>query len=307
MKPDRKFASRLQFMQRRISMLSAWIGKWPLVRERRLGRLLEEREFEPLTEAQHAALQKAELPRRGMQGVRETLLLDEMDEGPSEDFHGNNRVRMAEGFLRDAMREQNSTATREDCAFDAGYMFALEVVPAGVINTVDHPNHEVLSAAARCLALDAAAMSSASNFIDQRYAPGRDDRHLEALHAWALLMKNAVEARSKPTGSCVKPVNGNHDEVTLRKPAEIPSVFAQISDPGNAHLFTAEAARKAFEHVKVPGAGKTLSKELDEGLDIEGMASKQRQERLANRLVGGAVLVMAVAFVLAVVAIFFIG
>lgn len=41
------------------------------------------------------------------------------------------------------------------------------------------------------------------------------------------------------------------------------SMLYAISDPKNAHLFTAEAARKAFAHVKIDEDFESLDEPLD--------------------------------------------
>ena len=65
-----------------------------------------------------------------------------------------------------------------------------------------------------------------------------------------------------------------------------------IFDLKNDHLFTAEAASKAFSHVELPG---------QEDAEI----SKQREERLANIVIWGIALSMLIAFTAAVAAILF--
>ena len=62
-----------------------------------------------------------------------------------------------------------------------------------------------------------------------------------------------------------------------------------IFDPKNDHLFTAEAASKAFSHVELSG---------QEDAEI----SKQREGRLANIVIWGIALSMLIAFATAVAA-----
>jgi hypothetical protein len=102
------------------------------------------------------------------------------------------RLQIAENFFNDAFNNEMSARSREDCAFNAGYLFALEAVPASFVEKQQHPCQRVVRAAARCLALDVAVMESALNFIREQYSPGRDGHHVEALLAWALAMKKAV-------------------------------------------------------------------------------------------------------------------
>lgn len=303
MKFERKFAWHMQCIRSPLFTLLAWIGAWFVPRDRGFGQFTEDTEFEPLTEAQHAALRKAELPRRGVQTGRETLLVTEIDENKGEDSQSNSRIRIAEGFLQDAMLEQNSMATREDCAFDAGYLYALEVVPSGYTQLFVHPSHGVLTAAARCPALDVAAMKPALDFIDQRYSLGRDGGHFEKLYGWALLMKKAAEARREPEGHYLIHGDGNNDGVTPQKPPQIPPIFAKISDPRNAHLFSAEAARRAFAHVKPLRHDEGGTTDLRAEPDAREEGLKQRHERIAARLLWGAGLLLLIVFVIAVVAI----
>lgn len=68
--------------------------------------------------------------------------------------------------------------------------------------------------------------------------------------------------------------------------------FAKISDPRNAHLFTTDAARKAFAHVELPS-------------HEEAEIARRREERMANIVIWGSALGMLIAFVLAVLAIVF--
>ncbi len=87
----------------------------------------------------------------------------------------------------------------------------------------------------------------------------------------------------------------------------VPQTFAKISDPSNAHLFTADAARKAFEKVELPSKDDEdelaqVRKQLDASIRV----MQQREERHSNILIWGAALVTLIAFVMAVLAIVFI-
>jgi|GEM_PF-2436185 len=77
------------------------------------------------------------------------------------------------------------------------------------------------------------------------------------------------------------------EEDVMYLPVEHP-----IFDPKNDHLFTAEAASKAFSHVELSG---------QEDAEI----SKQREGRLANIVIWGIALSMLIAFAAAVAAILF--
>ena len=102
------------------------------------------------------------------------------------------RLEIAENFLHDAVNNEMSPRSREDCAFNAGYLFALEVVPASFTEKQQHPCPRVIKAAARCLSLDIAVMEPALTFIREQYSLERDSHNVDALLTWALLMKKAV-------------------------------------------------------------------------------------------------------------------
>ena len=102
------------------------------------------------------------------------------------------RLQIAENFLQDAVNNEMSLRSREDCAFNAGYLCALEAIPSSFSERLEHPSRLALRAAARCLGLDMAVMEPALTFIREQYSPTRDGRNVEALLAWALLMKKAV-------------------------------------------------------------------------------------------------------------------
>ena len=102
------------------------------------------------------------------------------------------RLQIAEDFLYDAVNNEMSLRSREDCAFHAGCLFALEAVPANFTEKQQHPCPRVVRAAARCLGLDIAVMEPALTFIREQYSLERDGIEVEALLAWALLMKKAV-------------------------------------------------------------------------------------------------------------------
>lgn len=102
------------------------------------------------------------------------------------------RLEIAENFLHDAINNEMSPRSREDCAFNAGYLFALEAVPASFTEKLEHPSRFAVRAAARCLGLRMTVMEPAFSFIREQYSPARDGSQADALMAWAQLMKNAV-------------------------------------------------------------------------------------------------------------------
>lgn len=102
------------------------------------------------------------------------------------------RLQIAENFLHDAVHNEMSARSREDCAFNAGYLFALEAVPATFTEKLEHPSRFAVRAAARCLGLNMKVMEPAFKFIREQYSLRRDGSQVDALLAWALLMKKSV-------------------------------------------------------------------------------------------------------------------
>lgn len=85
----------------------------------------------------------------------------------------------------------------------------------------------------------------------------------------------------------------------------VPQVFAKISDPSNADLFTGEAARKAFAYVEMPGNDDEEElAQVREQLNAAIRVMQQREKRRAN-MVRGLALGALIAFVLAVLTIIF--
>lgn len=84
----------------------------------------------------------------------------------------------------------------------------------------------------------------------------------------------------------------------------VPEEFTKISDPSNAHLFTTEAARKAFAHVKLPSNEEEEIAQVREQLDASIRVMQQREKRRSNRVWGLAIGGL-IAFVLVVLAIVF--
>ena len=99
--------------------------------------------------------------------------------------------------------------------------------------------------------------------------------------------------------------NKSQEDPAVRN-ERVPQAFAKISDPCNEHLFTAEAARKAFEKVELPSQDEEeelarVRKQLDAAI----LVMQQRDERRSNIFIWGTALVMLIAFVMAVLAIVF--
>lgn len=99
--------------------------------------------------------------------------------------------------------------------------------------------------------------------------------------------------------------NKSQEDPAVRN-ERVPQAFAKISDPSNAHLFTADAARKAFEKVELPSKDEEdelaqVRKQLDASIRV----MQQREERVANIVIWGSALGVLITFVLAVLAIVF--
>ena len=85
----------------------------------------------------------------------------------------------------------------------------------------------------------------------------------------------------------------------------VPQTFAKISDPSNERLFTAEAARKAFEKVELPSQDEEEElAQVRKQLDAAILVMQQRDER-RSKMLRGLSLVCLIAFVLAVLTVVF--
>ena len=84
----------------------------------------------------------------------------------------------------------------------------------------------------------------------------------------------------------------------------VPQAFAKISDPSNAHLFTADAARKAFEKVEIPSNDEEELAKVRKQLDAAIRVMQQREKR-RSKMVWGLAIGGLIAFVLVVLAIVF--
>jgi hypothetical protein len=85
----------------------------------------------------------------------------------------------------------------------------------------------------------------------------------------------------------------------------VPEAFTKISDPSNAHLFTADAARKAFKKVVLPSEDEEdeliqVRKQLDAAIRVMQQREKRRSKMVRGLALGG-----LIAFVLAVSTIVF--
>ena len=85
----------------------------------------------------------------------------------------------------------------------------------------------------------------------------------------------------------------------------VPQAFAKISDPSNAHLFTADAVRKAFMKVELPSQDeKEELAQVRKQLGAAILVMQQHEER-RSKMVSGFVLGDLIAFLLAVLVIIF--
>jgi hypothetical protein len=78
------------------------------------------------------------------------------------------RLQIAEDFLNDAVHNEMSARSREDCAFNAGYLFALEAIPSSFTGKLEHPSDLVITVAARNLRRDIAVVALALTFIREQ-------------------------------------------------------------------------------------------------------------------------------------------
>lgn len=101
---------------------------------------------------------------------------------------------LAEDFLRDAMRTGTSALSREDLAFEAGYLWALRVLGVEQAKGYQHPDPQALKDAAEKLGWPDGAMELALRFLVERYEPGRDGAQADELLRWARRMQDAASA-----------------------------------------------------------------------------------------------------------------
>ena len=80
------------------------------------------------------------------------------------------RRKLAEVFLRDAQRIENSLRTRADLAFDAVYLCALASI-GGSADDYEHPSPRALKGAARFLGLTSEQIQPAMAYARYRYQP----------------------------------------------------------------------------------------------------------------------------------------
>lgn len=99
---------------------------------------------------------------------------------------------LSQDYLRDAEGGQVSALSKEDLAFEAGYLFALTVLGVHQAKKYSHPGTKTLQAAASKLGWPLDAMNVATDFLHQRYEPNRDGSRAVALLGWAHRMQAAA-------------------------------------------------------------------------------------------------------------------
>lgn len=107
---------------------------------------------------------------------------------------------MAEAYLRDARRTENSLPTRADLAFEACYMSSLCLV-AEVSDQLNHPNPAIFRLAADKLGWRNAEFAPAHRHLATRLTPECHGVLLDALVPLAQRLQAAVTAATHATAS----------------------------------------------------------------------------------------------------------
>jgi hypothetical protein len=84
------------------------------------------------------------------------------------------RRTLADSFMRDAQREATPWRSRADLAFEAVYLYALAVLGEQA-DGYEHPDPQVLIAAAEKLKLTAGEIESAVEYLEHRFDPAIPD------------------------------------------------------------------------------------------------------------------------------------
>ena len=90
---------------------------------------------------------------------------------------------LSEDYFRDADRGQISSLSREDVAFEAGYLSALAVLGVEQAKGYQHPDPRALQDTAKKLEWPNAAMDIAIRFLAQRYESNRDGTQADGRRA----------------------------------------------------------------------------------------------------------------------------
>ena len=105
-----------------------------------------------------------------------------------------NRHRVASEFIHAALRDENSRATREKCAFDAGYVYLLIALNSPVGG--EHPGVEQLQRGINQLGVGSEKMSVALTFLKRQDSPYEAVDLLEKLLHWAQAMRELATGTS---------------------------------------------------------------------------------------------------------------
>ena len=101
-----------------------------------------------------------------------------------------NRCDIADRYLRDAVRQENSVHSQAAAAFEAGYFYLLVATDAPVGGPEGtHPSVELLLQAAVQFGLERSVMKPALGFIELQYSPEGVAHLLDELLPWARKMQ----------------------------------------------------------------------------------------------------------------------
>lgn len=84
------------------------------------------------------------------------------------------RRTLEDSFMRDAQREATPWRSRADLAFEAVYLYALAVLGEQA-DEYEHPDPQVLIAAAEKLKMTAGEIESAVEYLEHRFDPAIPD------------------------------------------------------------------------------------------------------------------------------------
>ncbi|MDR3453165.1 MAG: hypothetical protein P4L96_10230 [Rhodoferax sp.] len=99
---------------------------------------------------------------------------------------------LSDDYFRDADRGQVSSLSKEDLAFEAGYLSALVVLGVEQSRIYLHPDPRALQDAAEKLRWPTETMDLAIRSLAQRYESNRDGAQADALLAWARTVQDAA-------------------------------------------------------------------------------------------------------------------
>ena len=99
--------------------------------------------------------------------------------------------KLADAFMKDALREATPWKSRADLAFEALYLYALSALDEQA-DDHEHPNAQALNAAAHKLGLTLGQIEPALAYVTHRYDPAISDNghDFRALITVAKLFKN---------------------------------------------------------------------------------------------------------------------